>query len=118
MSDWTDAEDELAKELYFRESDEMTDMTQYIVREHTLNGGSQTVYKFDNGYGASVICGGWYTYGDDEAPYELAVLKFYTDKQGFGLCYDTPITDDVVGHQTGEQIINLLMQIKELPNET
>lgn len=25
MSDWTDAEDELAKELYFRRSDETTD---------------------------------------------------------------------------------------------
>ena len=95
----------------------MTDFTDYIVKEHMLNGGTQTIYKFPNGYGASVICGGFYAYGDDEHPYELAVVKFRKDKDGFDLCYDTPITDDVVGYQTGEDIINLLIQIKDLADE-
>jgi hypothetical protein len=92
----------------------MSDMTQYMVKNHTLgHGGQQTVYKFPNGYGASVIVGG-IAYGNEDAPYELAVIKFRTDRDGFDLCYDTPITDDVVGHQTGEDIINLLIQIKNL----
>lgn len=95
----------------------MTDFTGCIVKQHAMNGGTQTLYKFPNGYGASVICGGMFTYGDDEHPYELAVVRFRKDRAGFDLCYDTPITDDVIGHQTGEQIINLLMQIKDLPNE-
>lgn len=95
----------------------MIDFTGCIVKQRALNGGTQTIYKFPNGYGASVICGGLYTFGDDEHPYELAVIKFRTDKDGFDLCYDTPITDDVIGYQTGEQIIQLLMQIKDLPNE-
>lgn len=90
-------------------------MIKYVVKQGLLNGGTQTVYKFPNGYGASVICGGTYTYGDDESPYELAVIKFYNETD-WGLCYDTLITDDVIGHQTGEQIINLLMSIKELDN--
>lgn len=87
-------------------------MNEYIVKECALNGGTQTVYKFLNGYGASVICGGTYTYGDDEHPYELAVLKFYGEASG--LCYDTPITDDVIGYQTEEQINELLVKIKDL----
>lgn len=95
----------------------MTNFTDYIVKEHLLNGGTQTIYKFPNGYGASVICGGLYTYGDDERPYKLAVLKFQPSSDGFYLCYDTPITDDIVAYQTGEQIIGLLQQIKELPSE-
>lgn len=95
----------------------MTNFTDYIVKEQLLNGGTQTVYKFPNGYGASVICGGTYTYGDDERPYELAVLKFQPSSDAIYLCYDTPITDDVVAYQTGEQIIGLLQQIKELPSE-
>lgn len=92
-------------------------MNEFIIKEGMLNGGTQTVYKFPNGYGASVICGGTYTYGDDERPYELAVIKFF-DEDSYSLCYDTPITDDVVAYQTGEEIINLLMNIKELKNGT
>lgn len=46
--------------------------------------------NFDNGYGVSVIQGeGAYTSNKEE--YELAVLK------DDGLCYDTNITDDVMG---------------------
>lgn len=46
----------------------------------------QWKFKFDNGYGASVITGG-IAYCNETQPYELAVLK-----RG-ELCYDTPITD-------------------------
>lgn len=72
----------------------------------TLHDQRQVRFRFTNGYGASVISDG---YGDEDRPYELAVL----DRDG--LCYDTPITSDVVGWQTAEQIAGLLRQIAALP---
>jgi hypothetical protein len=63
---------------------------------------------FDNGYGASVVSH-IMSYGGKLGLYELAVL----DKEG-GLTYDTPITNDVVGHLTPEKVTNYLIKIQEL----
>ena len=63
---------------------------------------------FPNGYTASVIIGP-YSYGGDEGLYELAVMH------GGELCYLTPVTDDVVGHLTPEQVTELLAKIEALP---
>lgn len=70
--------------------------------------GTQARVEFDNGYGASVISGQG-AYGGDEGLYELAVLK------SGSLCYDTPITSDVVGHLTPEDVTRLLGEIATLP---
>jgi len=70
--------------------------------------GYQLVYKFDNGYGASVVKHD-ISYGNKHGLYEVAVL----DKEG-DLCYDTPITDDVIGHLTMEKVENLLAEISHL----
>lgn len=56
------------------------------VEANEMFGGIQAVWRFDNGYGASVISHR-YSYG-----IELAVLK------GDDITYDTPITDDIIGH--------------------
>lgn len=45
--------------------------------------------------------------------FEVAVLKKVTD-DNYRLCYNTPITDDVIGWLTNEQVIEILEQIKEL----
>jgi predicted dehydrogenase len=77
----------------------------HIARE--MLGGIQVIFKFDNGYGASVInhAGSYET--------ELGVIKFYGDE--WSLCYDTPITDDVIGYiQTREELIVLLNRIEAL----
>ena len=63
---------------------------------------------FSNGYGASVITG-QYAYGGSEGLYELAVL------QGEEICYDTPITDDVIGYLTPSDVTAFLILIAELP---
>lgn len=73
----------------------------------TVYDGRQAKVMFANGYGASVITG-YGAYGNIDAPYELAVLK------GDGLCYDTPITDDVLGHLTEEDLDRLLAEIEAL----
>jgi hypothetical protein len=63
---------------------------------------------FDNGYGASVVRH-IMSYGGKLGLFELAVLD--KDEE---LTYDTPITNDVVGHLTPEEVTNYLIKIQEL----
>lgn len=70
-------------------------------------GCEQWKFKFDNGYGASVITGG-IAYCNEGQPYELAVLEHGE------LCYDTPITDDVIGYLTSNEVYDLLDRIEQL----
>lgn len=65
---------------------------------------------FDNGYGASVIRHN-FSYGGRDGLYELAVL----DKDGEPT-YNTPITDDVMGYLTPEDVTEILIQIQDLKN--
>ena len=64
------------------------------------------IYKFPNGYGASVIdCG----YGREEGLWELAVINHEYDIQ-----YDTPITSNVLGWLTVEQVEETLVKIRDM----
>ena len=74
-------------------------------------GGVQYLFEFENGYGASVIKH-FGSYGSSDDKWELAVIQF--DDGGFDLVYDTPITDDVLGYLTDEEVCEYLQQIKEL----
>lgn len=81
----------------------------FIYDPETAGGGmSRATHEFENGYGASVIIG-HFSYGGREGLYELAVL--HNDS----LCYDTHITDDVIGYLTKEEVEGLLDQIAALP---
>lgn len=73
---------------------------------------SQALMFFDNGYGISVITGEG-AYSDEDHPYEAAVLKGIQDK--WLICYDTPITDDVLGYNTEKDITSIMKRIQELP---
>jgi len=72
---------------------------------------SQTIHKFDNGYGASVIKNAL-SYGAEAGLYELAVIKFTIDD--WVLDYNTGITDDVIGHLTHHEVDNILVKIEAL----
>ena len=63
---------------------------------------------FENGYGASVVKGE-HTYGGRDGLFELAVL----DSNG-QLTYETPVTDDVEGYLTEDDVTKLLEQIQSL----
>ena len=67
--------------------------------------------RFENGYEASVVRGP-YTYGGREGFYELAVLH-----EG-RIVYDTPVTGDVCGWLTEEQVSEKLAEIEALPVRT
>lgn len=64
--------------------------------------------SFNNGYGASIITGNLF-YTSENAPYELGVLK------DGSLTYDTPITDDVLGYLTADDVDRILSEIEALP---
>ena len=63
--------------------------------------------KFENGYEASVVKSE-YSYGGRDGLYELAIFK---DGE---ICYDTPITDDVIGYLTEDDVTETFNKIQEL----
>lgn len=67
----------------------------------------QKIYKFDNGYGASVVCN-FGTYGAKDGLFEVAVLK------GDDICYDTNITNDVIGWCDFAKVAEILERVKNL----
>ena len=71
----------------------------------------QTIYKFPNGYGASVIKFNYMYFG-----IEIAVLKF--DKEGnWDIDYSTPITNEVIGGLNDEERDDVLQQIFDLKED-
>lgn len=65
------------------------------------------VFKFDNGYEASVVSNAM-TYGGKNGLFEVAVMK---DGK---IVYDTPVTNDVVGWLDFAGVADILNQIKAL----
>jgi hypothetical protein len=68
--------------------------------------GQRRLYKFSNGYGASVIRNSA-SYGNEDGLWELAIL----DRDG-KIDYTTSITDDVLGYLTTDDVEDILEQIK------
>jgi hypothetical protein len=77
--------------------------------------GHQWIYKFPNGFGASVIFTP-YSYGTEKMLYELAVIRFLSNED-YHLTYDTPITDDVLGYLSTREVCELLRTIENLEEE-
>jgi len=65
---------------------------------------------FANGYVASVVRHD-FSYGGKQGLFEVAVM----DKD-FNILYDTPITNDVIGHLNSDRLVKVLQDISNLPN--
>ena len=63
---------------------------------------------FNNNYGVSVIQEE-YSYTNNQEEYELAVMK------NGDICYDTPITDNVLRYLSKEEVTKYMIEIQELP---
>jgi hypothetical protein len=88
-------------------------LEQYLFMERELMDGYQYIFKFPNEHGASVIKHRG-SYGSDEDLWELAVVEFIDEHDHWGIKYTTPITDNVLGWLTDEDVRNYLKQIEEL----
>lgn len=82
--------------------------TEHDAEHETYLGGDHYTFTFDNGYGASVIRNR-ISYGRDEGRWELAVLH------GDSITYDTPLTNDVIGHLSEADVAETLRAIEALP---
>jgi hypothetical protein len=76
--------------------------------------GIASFHLFPNHYGVSVVKNP-YSYGGREGKYELAILVMKPGDKYSELCYDTPITGDVIGHLTPEEVTDIMKQVSELP---
>ena len=63
--------------------------------------------QFDNGYEVSVVKSE-HSYGGKDGLYELANFK---DDE---ICYDTPITNDVLGYLSDKDVTEVLIKIQQL----
>lgn len=79
-------------------------------KPHPHVGGVISRIVFDNGFGASVVKTD-FSYGGKDGLYELAVI----DKGG-EVTYSTPVSSDVVGYLSEDEVTGLLEQIQQLPN--
>lgn len=86
-------------------------MSHTPITERELNGGTQQVYRFPNGLGASVVQHN-YSYGGNRGLWELAVIKF--DADDWEITHDTEITSDVLGYLERSEVESYLDQIAAL----
>lgn len=80
-----------------------------IVIHKMFDNGEQVIFEFKNGYGASVLTGR-IAYGGLNGLFEIAVTR-----NGY-LCYDTPITNNVIGYLTIDEALKTLDDIEQLPD--
>jgi len=92
-----------------REAANLTGWSKHTpVETSRLHGGIQYLFRFENGYGASLVNHSG-SYGN-----EIAVIRW--DENGeFDIVYDTPVTSDVLGWLFPDEIESTLDAIKALP---
>lgn len=85
----------------------------FKIRE--LYDGVSYLFKFENNYGASVVCH-QFSYGGKQDLWELAVLRFdSSDKDSrFNIDYSTSVTPDVKGCLSDSEVDLLLQEIFQL----
>ena len=97
------------KDLLFKQHEMAKDafLLSSPIREEYMNA-KHAIMQFENGYGVSVLKGTlFYSNGIDT--YEVAVLD------NNGICYNTSITNDVIGYVDADEVSNIMKQIQELP---
>jgi hypothetical protein len=90
------------------------DFNKYIVDLNAINHGMGVVFRFDNEYGISLVCHS-FSYGNKNDEFEIAIIKFNSeDNKNWNICYDTDITNDVLGYQSKEDVIEIIQKVINL----
>ena len=84
------------------------DLEFELINDAPFMVGKKSRMHFDNGYGVSVVSHS-YSYGGRDGLFEIAVL----DKDG-ELTYDTPVTNDVIGYLTEEEVSGVMKEVQSL----
>ena len=84
------------------------DLPFFPINDAPFMVGKKARMHFDNGFGVSVVSHS-YSYGGRDGLYEVAVLDSNDE-----LTYDTPVTNDVIGYLTEEDVSNVMKQVQEL----
>ena len=108
-----------ASVIWFRSADNAVGRTDMPIKpieihEDTELDGIQKIYRFKNGYGASVVRSK-YSYGNERGLWELAVIKFYgKGNTKWKVNLRTSLANDVVGNLDNHEVERWLKNIKEL----
>lgn len=84
------------------------DLEFELINDTPFMVGKKSRMHFDNGFGVSVVSHS-YSYGGRDGLYEIAVLD-----SDDNLTYDTPVTNDVIGYLSEEEVSNVMKQVQEL----
>jgi hypothetical protein len=84
----------------------MTNFKEF--KQRTSHGGIQYLAFFPNLYGVSIVKND-HSYGGTEGLWELAVLE--GDEDEWELTYDTPITDNVLGYLTEDEVNEIVDKV-------
>ena len=83
------------------------------LERNTLNG-VQTIYRFENNYGASVIKNNFLT------TFQLVVIYYESQEDDityFNICYDTGIANDILYNLSLNNVNDILSCIKKLEHK-
>jgi len=84
------------------------DLPFFPINDAPFMVGKKARMHFDNGFGVSVVSHS-YSYGGRDGLYEIAVLD-----SDDNLTYDTPVTNDVIGYLTEEDVTDVMKQVQDL----
>lgn len=86
---------------------------------HPIGSGTHKVYRFENGYGASVVSFnhmGARSYGGEDGLWEMGVTEFHgPGNDDWEITYETPVSDDVIGWLSDDDVEAKLAEIRALP---
>ena len=80
---------------------------KFVPTEPFLDG-IKSLLHFENGYGVSVVKHK-YSYGNGKGLYEMAIMNKDND-----IVYNTPITEDVLGYLTEDDVSNYMIKVQKL----
>jgi hypothetical protein len=86
------------------------DFTSYIIDINSYNKGMQILFRFPNNYGISLVCHSL-SYGNDDNEFEIAIINYDSeDNDDWDICYTTKLTQDVLGYQSKEDVIDVIQK--------